>query len=147
MRSVSPRDGWLEIDSPEGRLAFELGPAAEKWAQKILHPPSRLDKLGIKEGTKVALISLQDPELEKEIAAAGAEIVKKAELILFGAEKKSALTRLEKLRSQAPAIWIIYPKGIREITENDVIAAIRATGMKDVKVASFSKTHTALKAM
>ena len=45
------------------------------------------------------------------------------------------------------ALWIIYPKGIREITENDVIAAIRAAGLKDVKVASFSATHTALKAV
>jgi hypothetical protein len=42
-------------------------------------------------------------------------------------------------------LWIVYPKGQKSITENDVIAAGRKTGLKDVKVVGFSATHTALK--
>ena len=42
-------------------------------------------------------------------------------------------------------LWVIYPKGVRTITENDVLAAGREAGRKDVKVASFSSTKTALK--
>jgi hypothetical protein len=42
-------------------------------------------------------------------------------------------------------LWIGYPKGQKQITENDVIAAGRKAGLKDVKVVGFSPTHTALK--
>jgi hypothetical protein len=40
---------------------------------------------------------------------------------------------------------VIYPKGVPQIKEIRVIQAGRAAGMKDVKVARFSATHTALK--
>jgi hypothetical protein len=43
------------------------------------------------------------------------------------------------------SLWIVYPKGQKHITENDVLAAGRKTGLKDVKVVGFSPTHTALK--
>jgi hypothetical protein len=45
----------------------------------------------------------------------------------------------------AAALWIVYPKGQKHITENDVLAAGRKAGLKDVKVVGFSPTHTALK--
>jgi len=48
-------------------------------------------------------------------------------------------------RKGAAALWIVYPKGPKDITENDVLAAGRKAGLKDVKVAGFSPTHTALK--
>ena len=43
------------------------------------------------------------------------------------------------------ALWIVYPKGQKHITENDVLAAGRKSGLKDVKVVGFSTTHTAEK--
>ena len=45
----------------------------------------------------------------------------------------------------ATALWVVYPKGKKEITENEVLAAGRKAGLKDVKVVGFSPTHTALK--
>jgi hypothetical protein len=42
-------------------------------------------------------------------------------------------------------LWIVYPKGKQEITELQVIEAGRQAGLVDVKVVSFSATHTALK--
>jgi hypothetical protein len=39
----------------------------------------------------------------------------------------------------------VYPKGQKQITENDVLGAGRKSGLKDVKVVGFSPTHTALK--
>ena len=47
--------------------------------------------------------------------------------------------------SSAGALWIVYPKGRQEITELQVLDAGRAAGLVDVKVVSFSATHTALK--
>ena len=43
------------------------------------------------------------------------------------------------------ALWIVYPKGVPEIREMDVLLAGREAGLKDTKVASFSATHTALR--
>jgi hypothetical protein len=43
------------------------------------------------------------------------------------------------------ALWIIYPKGQKQITEADVRSAGLASGLTDTKVTSFSPTHTALK--
>jgi hypothetical protein len=40
---------------------------------------------------------------------------------------------------------VVYPKGQKHITEAGVFAAGKQAGLVDVKVASFSATHTALK--
>jgi hypothetical protein len=42
-------------------------------------------------------------------------------------------------------LWIVYPKGRKAITEHDVRGAGLRAGLTDVKVASFSETHTGLK--
>ena len=57
----------------------------------------------------------------------------------------SAVTKIAKSLKGATALWIVYPKGQKTVTENDVIAAGRKAGLKDVKVVGFSATHTALK--
>jgi hypothetical protein len=42
-------------------------------------------------------------------------------------------------------IWAITPKGKDGIAEAAVVAAGKAAGLVDVKVAAFSPTHTAAK--
>ena len=42
------------------------------------------------------------------------------------------------------ALWLIYPKGVTEIREIDVLEAGRAAGLMDTKVARFTATETAL---
>ena len=53
MRNVRAAGGVLRFDSPHGGIALELGAAAPKWAEKILHPPSRLAKIGVKPDWRV----------------------------------------------------------------------------------------------
>ena len=48
MSYVTARNGMLSITFPKGTATFDLGGAAPKWADKILHPPTRLQKLGVK---------------------------------------------------------------------------------------------------
>jgi len=43
------------------------------------------------------------------------------------------------------ALWVIRPKGRPEISERAVMDAGKAAGLVDVKVVSFSPTHTAEK--
>jgi hypothetical protein len=70
------------------------------------------------------------------------------EWIFFAADSKldlGGLSKISKSMRGAASLWIVYPKGQKHITENDVLAAGRECGLKDVKVVGFSSTHTALK--
>ncbi|HKT47916.1 MAG TPA: hypothetical protein VJP87_10370, partial [Candidatus Acidoferrales bacterium] len=73
---------------------------------------------------------------------------KDSDLIFLAAEEKSKLesiTRMTGLLQKDGAVWVVYPKGQKHITEIDVLSAGRKAGLKDVKVVGFSATHTALK--
>ena len=151
LTGVKAADGVLKLEFAGGPASFDLGKAAEKWADKILHPPSRLDKLGVKEGSAVGLVGDFEPDFLEELKARHAAVTggdNKPELVCYGARKTADLGRVAKLAAALPpkgALWVIYPKGGAGIREIEVIEAGRAAGMKDVKVAAFSATHTALK--
>ena len=148
LRGVEAADGVLRLALAGGPAELELGNVAEKWAAKILRPPSRADKLGLKDGATVRLVGKFADDFREELR--GCRVVARgaAELVFLAAERREELVRLEKLAGSlagSAALWIVYPKGKTEIRETEVIAAGRAAGLKDVKVAAFSKTHTALK--
>ena len=148
-QSVTAEGGVLHLDFPGGSASIELGAAAEKWAGKILHPPSRADKLGIKPGVRVRLVGQFDTSFLDDFS--GVELATgkiKADLIFLAAEDREALGRIPKLAAAlkpAGALWVVYPKGVQLIREIEVLDAGRAAGLKDSKVASFSDTHTALR--
>jgi hypothetical protein len=56
IKSVAAADGHLRVEVPEGEAIFELGANAAKWCQKILHPKTRVEKLGIKPNAAISLI-------------------------------------------------------------------------------------------
>src|SRR5271168_1593964 len=153
MKSVKALDGELRVQTPEGVAVFELGPAAEKWRDKILHPKSRIEKLGVEPGAKVSLLGEFNAEFLRELgektgAVTEGKAAKDCEWIFFAADslkELSGVTKIAQFMQGATALWIIYPKGKKEITENDVIGAGRKAGLKDVKVVGFSATHTGLK--
>lgn len=153
IKSAKAVDGELRLQTAEGLASFYLGAAAEKWLEKILHPKSRIEKLGVTPGAKVALIGEFEAEFLREVSGLTKSVTKgkaasDSEHIFFAAESKedfSALLKIAKGMSGAAALWIVYPKGQKHITENDVLAAGRKSGLKDVKVVGFSATHTALK--
>jgi hypothetical protein len=71
-------------------------------------------------------------------------------MLFLAAETSADLNQIRKLKADLKsggALWVIYPKGVSLIKEIQVIQAGRAAGMKDVKVARFSATHTGLKFM
>jgi hypothetical protein len=152
MRSVVARGGRLRIEHQGGKISFELGPRAERWADKIRHPPTVLDKLGVKPGQRVSVIG-DGGAFSDEVAAVTGEkpssrARKGSDLVLLFASDLHDLARIDKLRGMIVpdgAVWVIYPKGRKEMTENDVLAAGRAAAMKDVKVVRFSDSHTGLK--
>jgi hypothetical protein len=153
MSKVGARGGTLSITGADGVATFDLGPAAEKWADKILRPPSRLQKIGVKPDWRVSAIGVDDPVFLKELGNAVSHIsigriVKEADAIFVGIRNEAELSRVEKLKASLKpngALWIIRPKGRSDISERATMAAGKAAGLVDVKVVGFSATHTAEK--
>jgi hypothetical protein len=148
----------LQVRIAEGEVIFKFGAAtASKWREKILHPKTRIEKLGIKAGTKVSLIGFEnrDEEFEKEIQSTKAVVTptnqaspKGCDSIFLRIDTNKQLTLIAKIARGmlgAVALWIVYPKGQQHITEGDVLSAGRKAGLTDIKVVGFSPTHTALK--
>lgn len=150
---LSSGNGWLEVVHPGGTAHFELGTRAAKWAEKIRSPRSLLDKLGVKPDSRVAVIGVADTgflaQLRERVERIPAENQPHdCDFVFYAAEEKSALARLKglaRLLKKTGAVWVVYPKGQKQITENDILAAGKSAGLVDVKVCSFSPTHTALK--
>jgi len=150
LTSVKAAGGVLKLDFADGPIELELGTAAEKWAHKILHPPSLMDKLGVKPGLTVRLIGQFEPQFIEDIEGRQSVTATKGkcDLLFFAAETSADLARIPKLKAHlkpTAALWVVYPKGVPAIKEIQVIQAGRAAEIKDVKVARFSATHTALK--
>src|SRR5262245_46240631 len=153
--SAIARDGTLHIRFEDRAAEFAIGNAAEKWAKRITNPPSRLDKLGVKPGSTVAVIGVTDKTFLDEVSARAARVSRtppvapaSVDLIFYGATHRDALNRLgalSKLMVSNGALWVVRPKGRPEITEAETMAAGKRAGLVDVKVVSFSDTHTAEK--
>jgi hypothetical protein len=151
--NVSAHGGTLSVTSPAGKATFDIGAAASKWAGKILRPPSRLAKIGVKPAWRVSAVGVDDEDFLRELEGAVSllsigHVLKASDAIFVGARKEAELARLEKLKASLKpegALWIIRPKGRPEISERAVMRAGRAAGLVDVKVVSFSATHTAEK--
>jgi hypothetical protein len=153
IKSTKAMDGELRLQTANGLAVFELGPAAEKWREKILHPKSRIEKIGLKLGARVSLLGNFDAEFIKEVKRLAGSVSKDkvaadADTVFVAADSPKELAQIAKVAKSlngATALWIVYPKGQTSITENDVIATGRQAGLKDVKVVGFSATRTALK--
>jgi hypothetical protein len=153
VKAVTAKEGALRVKTEEGVAVFHLGAPAEKWREKILHPKSRIEKLGVHAGTKISLNGKFGLEFLKELEqitkfVSGRNVLLDSEVIFFLAETKTDLARLSKISKsmqRTAALWIVYPKGQQTITEMDVLSGGRKLGLKDVKVVGFSATHTALK--
>jgi len=113
-----------------------------------------LDKLGLRPGMRVALIDIDDADIRPLIAERTTEMTEgwpepDTDVVLLGADSVAALAPLEELATRIRpngAIWVISRKGrAATIRDIEVMAAGKAAGLVDNKVASFSATHTALR--
>lgn len=150
---VHARSESLFVTFGAKRAALAIGNGAAKWADRIGNPPSRVKKLGVKAGMRVALIGVPDPALQQELEAAGATIASAAatglDAIFYGVRAAKDLARLETLPARmqpAGALWVIRGKGKGAVvSEAESMAAGKRAGLVDVKVVSFSDTHSAEK--
>lgn len=132
---------------------FTLGDkAAASWADAILNPRSRLDKLGVKPGMRVAVLNVADADLAGELAARDAAPVTDLadlDLLFYAADSLADLDRIPDLiaaLADKGALWIVSRKGkAAALKDVEVMAAAKARGLVDSKVVGFSDTLTALR--
>ena len=153
VKSAKAVNGELRLEVPEGLAVFALGANAEKWREKILHPKTRSEKLGVKANEAVCLVGEFDGDFLAELSSCTknvttGKVAGAPDWIFFAAgsvKELSQVSKLAKSLKDRAALWIVYPKGQTQITENDVLTSGRKAGLKDVKVVGFSATCTALK--
>ena len=153
VKSIDVKRGVMRISFSGGQAAFDLGPDAEKWAEKIRTPRSLLDKLGVKPGMKISLLGIDDDRFKKQLEARTDDVTErraaKGSDIVFvkmtEAKEAARLKSLKKAIKPDGAVWVVWPKGQKAFREDDARTAGPAAGLVDVKVASFSETLSALK--
>lgn len=110
-----------------------------------------LEKLGVKPGLEVAVLGFRDTAFMEQLPFSKCLVSGTLyNLILLSAEDPEDLRNLRPMQFQVAekgCLWIVYPKGIQRITQQQVITAGNIGGFTDVKVCSFSATHTGLKFM
>lgn len=134
-------------------VRFALGDkASASWADAIANPKSRLDKLGVKPGMRVAIMNVADDALAGELAARGASAVEglgQLDILFYGADSAAELDRIPELipaLADKGALWICSRKGkAAAVKDIEVMAAAKAHGLVDNKVVGFSDTLTALR--
>lgn len=155
VKEIVAKRGELHVDFEEGLAKFSIGAQAEAWALKIRYPKNLIDKLGVKPGQKVSVLHIHDERFARQLEERTQNIAtnkaaKESDWIFFGVNEAKALHRLAALRESIKkdgAIWVIWPKGQAHIKEDMVRAAALEMELVDVKVVSFSETHSGLKLM
>ncbi len=114
-----------------------------------ISPKPLLAKLGVKPGARVAALGFVDMDwaegqsFDRHLAEGVAY-----DMIVVKIDEAAGLRGLRPLKSSLVdrgALWIAYPRGIKAITQSQVMFSGNAEGWTDVKVCRFSETHTALK--
>ena len=153
IQTAEAADGLLRVTSAKGTAIFDLGAQAEKWAYKIRNPRSLADKLDVKPGMRVSLCGVGDASFLEQLNSRTSDVrkgkpAKESDLIFLAVEGIKDLARLAPLEGSLKrngGIWVVYPKGRKDITESEVLKAGREAGLVDTKIARFSDTHTAHK--
>jgi hypothetical protein len=114
---------------------------------------SLVEKLVVTPGARVSVLGMGEEGFLEQLRAAGADLSvgrrrKRSDLIFLGVASMQDLRRIDALEpsmARDGAVWVVYPKGRKDLRETDVIAAGVAAGLVDNKVVRFSETHTALR--
>jgi len=128
--------------------------AAKRASPEAVSTRPLLDKLGVKPGSRVAIVNLDNPAFMKQVKNRTADVVtrkprSKVDLVFMGAEDHADLKRLHEVKEWIEpngAVWVVRPKGGRSaLRDTDLIGAGLAAGLVDNKIASFSDTHGAMR--
>lgn len=145
--------GLLKLRVDGALMEFPLGDKVDRIAAKVRRPPTLMDKLGVTPGLVVAVVGVEAKAFVVELAKVAPEAVRgeprrPVDLLFLGVRGRDELDRVAEMVGHVKVdggLWVVYPKGRRDLRESDVLAAGRAAGLKDVKVARVSQELTALR--
>ena len=145
--SARAEGATLIVEWRGGSVELELGEReAQRWANEIVHPRTLADKLGVKAGQRLLLVGALD---YAELVGAGTRVEQgPADVVFVAIDAAADLDRIASLRGEIAgdgAIWTVRRKGQSDVTEAMVIAAGRAAGLTDIKIARISDSHTGMK--
>ena len=114
---------------------------------------TRTEKLGVKPGSRVAVLGLNDPDFLEELKDAGSKATARNgagpfEMMIVRLDSRADLKKLIEARTRIVSngmIWAIWPKGRKEFREDDIRNFALESGLVDVKVMSFSSELSGLK--
>ena len=113
-----------------------------------------LDKLGVKPGSRVAVLDIDDAWFVKVLRERTRDVVlgkprSVCDIVFLGAKDKKDLDRLRQAKQWIEpngAVWVVRQKGPGSpLRDTDLIEAGLASGLVDNKIASFSDTHGAMR--
>jgi hypothetical protein len=145
--------GILRLRVDGALMDFPLGTKVDRIAAKVRKPPTLMEKMGAHSGLSIAVVNLSarafTAELEKVAPDAHhGEPARPVDLLFLGIRGRDELGRIAGVVDRVKpdgGLWVVYPKGRRDLRETDVLMAGRDAGMKDVKVARVSTDLTASK--
>lgn len=153
LTGIEVADGWLVLGHQTGDLALELGDKAADWEKRIRNPRSLIDKLGVKPGARVSVIGVRDEAFWEALRGRTPDVAERSpamesDLVFVQIDDPWALGAIASMvpyLKQDGGLWVVHPKGRKDLRDVDVMAAGKEAGLVDVKVSSFSNTLTALK--
>lgn len=157
--SLTNEGGWLHVIHEAGDARFDLGDAyAEKWMLAIQNPRQLIDKLDVKSTSTVLVEGDVDKAFVESIRARAATLYAESDalpatdldLVFIAIDDPALLPRISGLRQMiksSGAIWVLHPRGRRELSHDAIMALAKPAGLVDVKSARFNETHGALKLM
>jgi hypothetical protein len=149
---VATAKGLLKLRVDGAMMEFPLGTKVDRIAAKIRKPPTLMDKLGVTSNLQVAAVNVDAKAFVAELHQANPDArmgspPRPVDLLFLGVRGRDELDRIAGAIDDVKpdgGLWVIYPKARRDLRESDILAAGRAAGLKDIKVARVSTTLTAL---
>ena len=144
-------DGNLNVARGAKSASFAIGAKADQWAEKVLNPPTRATKLGLKSEYACFVKGDFDSAFESEIAANGLKLVRSAKscdiafVLLTTKPDLKVFDKFIASTSVGTHVWAVWPKGVEAIRQGDIIAIARKNGIGPGKGISFDETHSAMR--
>ncbi|MEM7783023.1 MAG: hypothetical protein AAF623_06700, partial [Planctomycetota bacterium] len=141
----------IKVTRGSKSVTFTVGSKADHWQNKILNPPTLATKLGLKKDQAFTIRGSFDNSFQKQLLAHGlvkGKTAKTCDICFILLESASNLSRFDKLAqsvSTGTHIWAVFPKGAKQITRSQVIAAGKLNGMGPGKGISFDAVHSAMR--
>jgi hypothetical protein len=144
----------IHIRFPEGEAKMDMEDVrrARRFARKMEDAPSPLEVLGAKKGDAVAVVGLPDSWVYRLLRRRRLTPVDGSpsglDMMVIGVSDEGGLAAIPGLMPhlrQGGVIWVVYPRGHREISTDTVAEAGRRLDLRGELELQVSSRHSALK--